>query len=185
MSREAVAVACTSQNKLVSVADIRRMLDACDNTLTGIRDRALIAFAFSAGSRLRADVASTAVESLERLVDEQGRTQFRFTLRRSHTESGQPIDGSVKPIFGIAANYLDAWLKAFNIREGALWRRIQMRRATTPLSPTSIFDIVSKRASKAGLLNVNPRSLRAGFVTAAPERADVQHNGDVGAQIGS
>ena len=66
MSREAVAVSCTSQNKLVSVADIRRMLDACDKTLTGIRDRALIAFAFSAGSRLRADVASTAVESLER-----------------------------------------------------------------------------------------------------------------------
>jgi hypothetical protein len=97
---------------LVSVADLRRMLDACDKTLTGIRDRALIAFEFSARGRLRAEVASTAVESLERLVDERGRTQVRFTLRRSHTEQGQPIDGSVKPIFGIAANYLDAWLEA-------------------------------------------------------------------------
>jgi site-specific recombinase XerC len=146
------------------------MLDVCEASLMGIRDRALIAFAFSAGGRLRAEIAASTVESLERGTDKQRRVKFKFTLRRAHVGESQSSESSVKPISGLAAQYLDAWLDASKVTEGALWRRIQKGLVTTPLSSTAVFDIVSKRAIQAGLAGINPSSLRLGFVTAAAER---------------
>jgi integrase len=157
------------RTKVVSIAEVHRMLDVCDNSLAGIRDRALIAFAFSAGGRPRAEIAASNVESLERGTDEHGHVNFSFTLR-AYVGQRQPGASGVKPITGVAAQYLDLWLDVSKITEGALWRRIQREHVTTPLSPTSVFDIVSKRAIQAGLAGINPNSIRAGFVTAAAEQ---------------
>jgi site-specific recombinase XerC len=151
-------------------AEVHEMLDVCESSLMGIRDRALIAFAFSAGGRPRAEIAASTVESVERGTDKQGRVEFRFTLRRAHVGQTQSSGSSVKLISGVAAQDLDAWLDASKITEGALWRRIQKGRVTTPLSSTAVFDVVSKRAIQAGLAGINPSSLRLGFVTAAAER---------------
>ena len=48
------------------------MVDTCDDSLLGIRDRALIAFAFYYGGRQRAQLAATTVESFERVTNSQG-----------------------------------------------------------------------------------------------------------------
>jgi integrase len=158
------------RTKVVSLAEVHRMLDVCEASLMGIRDRALIAFAFSAGGRQRAEIAASTVESLKRGTDNQCRVKFKFTLRRAHVGESQSSESSFKPISGLAAQYLDAWLEASKVREGALWRRIQKGLVTTPLSSSAVFDIVSKRAIQAGLAGINPSSLRLGFVTTAAER---------------
>jgi outer membrane receptor protein involved in Fe transport len=65
---------------------------------------------------------------------------FRFTLWQAHVGQSPSTVGSVKPIIGVAAQYLDAWLDASKITEGALWRRIQKGHETAPLSPTRYFS---------------------------------------------
>lgn len=49
--------------------DLRRMMAVCGDDLIAVRDRALIAFAFSSGGRRRSEVAGATVEALERHPD--------------------------------------------------------------------------------------------------------------------
>jgi integrase len=50
---------------------------------------------------------------------------------------------------------------------GALWRRVQRARVTTPLSEAAIYAIITQRAAQAGITGIGAHSLRAGFVTEA------------------
>jgi len=147
----------------VTVGDVRRMIDTCDDSLLGIRDRALIAFCFCHGGR--GQLAATTVESLERITNGQGqlscivwRDPFRPKQDRSIT-----LDARV-------AGYIDAWLTASGIRSGPMWRRIQHGRVTTGFSPPGFYKIIVRRAQQAGLTGITGRSLRAGFVVAATEK---------------
>lgn len=57
------------------------MMTVCEGDLRGIRDRALLAFAFSSGGRRRSEVASATVDALER----HGDGGYQFVLGRSKT----------------------------------------------------------------------------------------------------
>ncbi len=147
----------------VTVEDVRRMIDTCDGSLLGIRDRALIAFCFCHGGR--GQLAATTVESFERVTNDQDqlscivwRDPFRPKQDRSIT-----LDARV-------SGYIDAWLTASGIRSGPLWRRIQHGRVTTAFSPPGFYKIIVRRAQQAGLTDITGRSLRAGFVVAATEK---------------
>jgi integrase len=139
------------------------MIATCDSSLPGIRDRALIAFAFCHGGR--AQLAATTVESFERVTNAQGqlscivwRDPSRPKLDRSFTVAAR------------VADYIDVWLTASGIRSGPIWRRIQHGRVTTGFSPPGFYKIIVRRAQQAGLTGITGRSLRAGFVVAATER---------------
>jgi integrase len=154
-----------SRATALTIEDVQRMLAACDDGLRGIRDRALIAFAFATGGRRRAEVAGARLEALERRPD----GSFLYELRRSKTQrSGERRAEDWKPVAGRAAEYLALWLDVSGVAEGPIFRRITKGQAAAPLSESAVREIVIKRAREAGIEgNITAHSIRAGFVTEA------------------
>ncbi|TAM11909.1 MAG: integrase [Nevskiaceae bacterium] len=135
------------------------MLATCDDSLEGLRDRALLLFGWTSGGRRRSEIALAHVEDVEWLDDAHG----LFRMRQS--KSG---DDAPKPIKGEAATALRTWLKAANITEGPIFRRVWGPTVGKALSPHAVSAIVQRRASAAGLKgDFAGHSLRRGFVTEA------------------
>lgn len=142
------------------------ILDTCDETLKGVRDRALLLFAWASGGRRRSEVAGAAMKNLRR----QGPSSFSYTLaysKSNQTAADRPEN--VKPLEGMAGEALQAWLMASGIESGAIFRQVRKGgHLGGPLSPASVRDIVRDRAKRAGLPEVfSAHSLRSGFVTEA------------------
>ena len=145
---------------------LQALLVTCDDSLRGVRDRALLLFAWSSGGRRRSEVTGATMENLTRL----GPGRFSYALLHSKTnQSGAEDQDAHKPILGPAADALETWLGASGIISGQIFRRI--RRGDTiaePLSPSAVRDIVKARATLAGLGDeFSAHSLRSGFVTEA------------------
>ena len=145
---------------------LEAVLATCDDSLRGVRDRALLLFAWSSGGRRRSEVTAATTDNVKKI----GARTYVFTLHRSKTDqagtSGQDND---KPIVGPAADALDDWLGRSGVKSGAIFRRIRRGdKVGEPLSPAAVRDIVKTRASLAGLgEDFSAHSLRSGFVTEA------------------
>ncbi|CUI72398.1 site-specific integrase [Achromobacter kerstersii] len=147
---------------------LQAMLATCDDTLRGIRDRALLLFAWASGGRRRSEVVRATVENTVRTAE-----GFLYTLAQSKTnQSGARRADDQKPIVGSAAQALDAWLAASGIQQGPIFRRV--RRGDVigePLAAAAVRDIVLERCKLAGLEGeFSAHSLRSGFVTEAGRR---------------
>lgn len=153
------------QSDAITAADLKQMLAVCEEDLRGLRDRALLAFAFASGGRRRSEVVAATVEDLVRQPD----GSWLYAMRVSKTNpTGEIQADSRKPVTGMAAELLTQWLAASDVQTGAVWRRVVKGRATTPLSPAAVRGIVIARAKQAGLEgNITAHSLRSGFVTEA------------------
>jgi integrase len=146
--------------------ELEAMLATCDDSLEGLRDRALLCFGFASGGRRRSEIAAADLRDL-RKVGEDG---YIYRLEYSKTQqAGVKADSTPdKPILGRSAQALSAWLEAARIREGAIFRRIWKDRVGPALLPGSVATIVKRRAALAGLEgNFGAHSLRSGFVTEA------------------
>ena len=144
---------------------LEALLETCDDSLTGLRDRALLLFAFSSGGRRRSEVCAATVENTRR----EGH-DFIFTLSHSKTnQAGFDRPENDKPIVGKAAQALFSWLHASQIRSGPIFRRVRRgNKIGEPLSPSAVRDIVKKRCASAGIEGAfSAHSLRSGFVTEA------------------
>lgn len=142
------------------------MLETCDDSLIGVRDRALLLFAWSTGGRRRSEVVSASMKYLIRSSD----NVFVYTLAHSKTnQSGMDRPENSKPIQGVARQALQAWLAKAGIQEGLIFRRVfKNGRIGDSLSPASVRNIVRQRAQLAGLSDdFSAHSLRSGFVTEA------------------
>ena len=145
---------------------LEALLATCTDGLAGIRDRALLMFAFATGGRRRSEVAGAAMENL---ID-AGDGNYLYRLTHSKTDQGGTEDkpNAVKPLIGPAAASLRAWLEASGIKDGKIFRRIRRSKVGEALSPQAIWLIVKRRAKLAGLdANFSAHSLRSGFVTEA------------------
>jgi integrase len=147
---------------------LQAMLGTCDDTLRGIRDRALLLFAWASGGRRRSEVVRATVENTVRTAE-----GFLYTLAQSKTnQTGARRADDQKPIVGSAAQALDAWLAASGIQQGPIFRRV--RRGDIigePLAAAAVRDIVLERCKLAGLEGeFSAHSLRSGFVTEAGRR---------------
>ena len=153
------------QSDAITAEDLKKMLAVCDEDLRGLRDRALLAFAFASGGRRRSEVVAARVEDLARQAD----GSWLYAMRVSKTNpTGEVRADSRKPLTGLAAELLDQWLAASGIRFGPVWRRVVKGEATTPLSAGAVRGIVIARAKQAGIEgNITAHSLRSGFVTEA------------------
>ncbi len=154
----------------VHVADVRRTMDACEHTLVGMRDRALIGFVFCAGRQPLPTVAGSTVESLEREIDSGGQVSLLFGNLRVNAIHSPPGDTDLEAVLEETAYCVNVWLNAAGIGAGLVWRGIKKHALSTGLSAGTIFRIVRRRFSRAGLAGINPRSLRAGFVSATAEQ---------------
>lgn len=152
----------------LTIEPMQAMLRTCDASLAGLRDRALLLFAFSSGGRRRSEVTAATMENTRRDGD-----RYVYTLLVSKTNPfGTDRPENDKPVVGQAAQALTAWLEASQIRSGPIFRRV--RRGDVigePLSPSAVRDIVRKRCALAGLSEeFSAHSLRSGFVTEAGRR---------------
>lgn len=143
------------------------MVETCDTTtLKGLRDRALLLFAFASGGRRRSEIVGADMKNLKR----NGAFSFTFVLAHSKTnQNAVDRPENYKPIEGLAGDALQAWLSAAGIIEGAIFRRVgKGGRLGAALSPAAVRDIVKERACAAGLRDTfSAHSLRSGFVTEA------------------
>lgn len=149
---------------------LEAMLATCDESLEGVRDRALLLFAWASGGRRRSEVSEAQVDQLIK----SGADTYQFRMHRSKTSQ----DGSNsrraavdKPIRGVAAVALTEWLRRSQISEGPIFRRLWKDRVGPSLAPAAIANIVKRRATLAGVEgDWAGHSLRSGFVTEAGRR---------------
>ncbi|WP_313281936.1 site-specific integrase [Delftia tsuruhatensis] len=145
---------------------LEQLLQTCDDSLRGRRDRALLLFAWSSGGRRRSEVAGADMRHLRAV----GPQEFIYTLAHSKTnQSGRDAPENHKPVTGRAAQALADWLRAAVIEEGPIFRRIRKGgHVGEPLSPAAVRDIVKQRCALAGVEgDFSAHSLRSGFVTEA------------------
>ena len=154
---------------------MQKLLATCDTSPQGVRDRALLLFAFASGGRRRSEVAQADMSNL--LPSGKG---FRYFLGYSKTNrTGEETEDSYKPVQGQAAEAMRAWLAllaAAGIKDGAIFRRVRGRKIDpAPLSDRSVWNIVATRCAAAGLEgDFSAHSLRAGFMTEAVKKVDIR-----------
>ena len=145
---------------------LEELLGTCDDSLRGLRDRALLLFAWASGGRRRSEVAGADMRYLRAVSP----SEFIYTLAHSKTnQSGTDAPENHKPVTGRAAAALMAWLAAAQISDGAIFRRIRKGgHVAEPLTPAAVRNIVKQRCALAGVEgDFSAHSLRSGFVTEA------------------
>lgn len=169
-ARRKVGVAPTQ--KAAATADIlAAMLMRTPDTLTGKRDRALLALGF-AGAFRRSELVALDVADL--IEDPEG---LRVMVRRSKVdqegrglEKAIPHGRFIRPVALVRD-----WLAAAGITEGPVFRPVSRSgkvRGAERLTTRSVADILKGYATAAGLdaSTFGAHSLRAGFITSAAER---------------
>lgn len=142
------------------------LLATCDESLRGMRDRALLLFAWATGGRRRSEVATAVMNNLRCVAP----GAYLYTLTHSKTnQSGAQRPQDTKPLVGAAAAAVDAWLTASGVTTGALFRRVRKGgHVGEALSAAAVRDIVKERCLLAGIEGeFSAHSLRSGFVTEA------------------
>lgn len=147
---------------------LQAMLATCDDSLRGLRDRALLLFAWASGGRRRSEVVRATLENVTRTGDGY---LYRLTQSKTNQAGARRADDQ-KPITGSAAQALDAWLAASGIDHGPIFRRVRRGDVVgEPLAAAAVRDIVLERCKLAGLEGAfSAHSLRSGFVTEAGRR---------------
>ncbi len=145
-------------------APLQALLATCTDGLIGVRDRALLSFAWASGGRRRSEVTGAVMEQLLSVDADT----YIYRLLHSKTEQAGAQKNVEKPIVGVAAHALSAWLRASGITSGAIFRRIRGSIVAEPLQPQAVRAIVKRRAALAGLKgDFSAHSLRSGFMTEA------------------
>ena len=127
-TRRAYAKRGVTQDKKAALTKepLEALLATCDDTLRGVRDRALLLFAWSSGGRRRSEVTDATMENVRRV----GERAYVFSLLRTKTnQSGSDRQDSNKPLVGKAADALEAWLNRSGITVGPIFRARPTRRS--------------------------------------------------------
>ena len=152
-------------------AELRPLLAGCDDSLPGLRDRALLLIGF-AGALRRSELVALDHED------------FRFTadglvLRIRSSKGDQEGEGAeVGIIRGTRSatcpvRAVEAWLRRSGIAYGAVFRRLTSSGTIEGrLTGSGVWWILRARAKEAGLTvdpgeRLSPHGLRAGFITEA------------------
>lgn len=133
----------------IALAELEAMLATCDDSLEGLRDRALLCFGFASGGRRRSEIAAADMRDLRRI----GAQGYLYRLEHSKTQQAGVTASSTpdKPVLDRAALVLEDWLTAAGITDGAIFRRLWKQRVGPALSPAAVGEIVQRRARLAGL----------------------------------
>ena len=152
-------------------AELRKLLAGCDDSLAGLRDRALLLVGF-AGALRRSELVALDHED------------FRFTadgmvLRIRASKGDQEGEGAEVGIIRgtrpstCPVRAVEAWLWRSSIAYGAVFRRLTSSGTIeNRLTGSGVWWILRARAREAGLTvdpgeRLSPHGLRAGFITEA------------------
>ncbi|CAM5791466.1 Tyrosine recombinase XerC [Castellaniella caeni] len=156
---------CSVHKDALTKEPLEKLLATCDDSLIGLRDRALLLFAWASGGRRRSEVVRATVENTHRVPE-----GFLFMMGVSKTnQQGAARADQNKPVVGRAALALEAWLAASQIKSGSIFRRVRRGGVIGgTLGAEAVRRIVLARATKAGVEgDYTAHSLRSGFVTEA------------------
>ncbi|MCH9647731.1 MAG: site-specific integrase [Deltaproteobacteria bacterium] len=146
-----------------------RLVGACnDLELAGVRDQALLLFAWATGGRRRSEVCAALVQDLTETRDPENPEQIAYWYHLPRHKGDPQGEGADLPVTGRAAEALEYWLRVSEISEGPIFRRIdRWGNLGDSLSPEAVRLIVKRRAQQAGLdpAAFSPHSLRSGFAT--------------------
>jgi site-specific recombinase XerD len=159
------------QQKAPATAEVvLDMVKEVPDSILGIRDRALLLFAFASACR-RSELSSMLASHLTEVPD-----GFRVMIPRSKGDQegeGQEI-AVVRGRKACPVAAMKSWLEAAGITKGPVFRR--MRRGGVVLDdalrPQGIAQVVKLYAEKAGYnpADYSGHSLRSGFLTSAAAR---------------
>jgi site-specific recombinase XerD len=160
---QAKRAAWPTQHRKVGLrsSQIRQMSDGCDDSMIGLRDRAIITTLFATAMR-RSEIASMTTADIEW---EDGSIIFaRRDKGLRSREISIPNSASISPRLALLA-----WLKAAKIEAGPIFRPINRGGAVLPIAITdrSIANIIKSHASAAHVNSaaVSTSSLRRGRIS--------------------
>jgi site-specific recombinase XerD len=148
-------------------AKMQSMVALAPDSLTGLRDRALLLIGF-AGAFRRSELVALDVADIE-----ETETGLLVTIRQSKTdqEGAGDVIALARGDVACPVNALRAWLQAAGIESGAIFRPIDKGGTvrTSRLTDRSVANIVKAYATAAGFdaATFSGHSLRAGFLTSA------------------
>jgi integrase len=166
-AKRANAIKGKLQKKAITYDVLSLMLATCDQSIHGIRDRALLLFAFASGGRRRSEVASAKIENLEKVS-----SGYRYFIPRSKTD--QNGEGLFVPILGIAGEAVESWLSNSGISKGNIFRGIDRHGniKKEAINSKTFARVIKEHLKKAGIDTsfYSAHSIRSGFVTEAANR---------------
>lgn len=145
------------QRRVATVEELRRLLEAADNAVDPLRDRAALALLIQTGMR-RAELRSVQVETITMAADWSG--TLRVIGKRT---SANPTGERVVAFDVLAGSHLAPYLDAHEWPDGPLLRN----RYGQPVALKTIETIVKRAAARAGLSEaiIGCHCLRRAFIT--------------------
>lgn len=147
---------------------LEQVLASCDDSLRGLRDRAILMLGFASGGRRRSEITNLYREDIG--TDEFAAKGLLW-VRLLETKTTTRADAPRLPLKGRAARAVMGWIGAAGIAQGPLFRPISTADRALPrkLAPDAIRIILRHRLQLAGLPAdyATPHGLRAGFLTQA------------------
>lgn len=142
-SNKQIAMTAEDQEKPIHCLSLEAMLATCDESLDGLRDRAILLISSQVSDHFRSQVFAAYVEHLTKIGD--GHYWLRFSSRSDQSMAGYWPRESGTRIHDKAAVALGRWLSASRIAEGPLFRRVWKTRIGPALSPSGISKVMHKR----------------------------------------
>lgn len=155
---------------------LEQLLATCDNSLRGLRDRAILSLGFASGGRRRSELTSLRVEDIG-TADFAAKGLLWIRLLETKTTAKGAAPKLV--LKGRPARSVMGWILALGADEGPLFRPISRSGRALPrqMTPDAIRTILQYRLECAGLPpgHASPHGLRSGFITqAALDGAPIQ-----------
>ncbi len=155
---------------------LEAVLESCDHSLRGLRDRAILMLGWASGGRRRSEIAGLQRADVDLKDYAKDGLIWIHLVATKTTEMGKTPKLVLK---GRAATALALWIEMAGIDDGPLFRPITQNDdpLERKLSADGIYQIVQKRMAQAGFPQgfATPHGLRSGFLTqAALDGAPIQ-----------
>lgn len=142
---------------------LQQLLKTCDDSLRGVRNKAILSVGFAGGRRRS--------ELVKLKVDDISKTDNGYTLTLKKSKTDKQCNGMKVPLTGFAALALKTWLVRSGIRDGYVFRGIMPdnRIKMSPIHGSTINNLIKACIKKVGLNkdDYSAHSLRSGFMTEA------------------
>ena len=147
---------------------LEQLLATCDDSLRGLRDRAILMLGFGSGGRRRSEITGLYREDIS---TEDFADKGLIWIRLVETKTTGKADAPRLPLKGRAARAVIGWIQTAEIEKGPLFRPVSQSDRALPrkLAPDAIRIILRHRLKLAGLPEdyATPHGLRSGFLTQA------------------
>jgi integrase len=166
--RQRLAESGTSRGRgkatMVTLADLNAMSRACPDTLSGLRDRAMLLIGFPIAARC-SDLANLLVTDITE-IDQRG---LEVSVRHGKSTGDMAIPRRANAVSDPVRAW-QAWVDAAGITDGPAFRRVDRHGNlfSTGLTTTGVNQILTRAGGRANLpYAVTGHSLRSGFATEA------------------